>query len=82
MAAFFASLLLGAALLNIPAWWFARRRNGAAWWLPLIGAPAILAWVALVALGVGAGSLSNLIEPMALAALSVLLCYFQAFVLE
>ncbi len=78
----FAALLAGSAVLNLPAWFFARSRDRATWWLPLIGAPAILGWVALVGLGVGPQSLSNVVEVMALAALSVLLCYAQAFLLN
>ena len=82
MVALFAILLVGSAVLNLPAWFFARSRNQATWWMPLLGAPPILAWVVLVALGVGAQSLSNVIEAMTLATLSVLLCYAQAFVLN
>ncbi len=82
MFAFFTVLLAASAILNFPAWFVARGRQESTWWLPFIGAPAILAWVALVALGVGPQSLSNLVEAMALAALSVILCYTQVFLLN
>jgi predicted branched-subunit amino acid permease len=82
MFAFFAALLAVSAIVNLPAWFLARRRSEATWWLPLIGTPAILTWVALVALGVGPQSLSNVVEAMALTAFSVLLCYAQVLVLN
>lgn len=75
----FSALLAGSAILNLPAWFVARGRQEAAPWLPFIGAPAILAWVGLVMLDVGPQSLANLVEVLALAALSVVVCYAQVF---
>ncbi len=82
MFAFFTVLLAASAILNLPAWFVARGRQESASWLPFIGAPAILAWVALVALGVGPQSLANIVEAIALATLSVVLCYAQVFFLN
>jgi len=82
MFLFLTELLAGSAILNLPAWLVARRRQEATWWLPFLGAPAILAWVALLALGVGPQSLSNIVEVMALAVLSIVPCYAQVFYLN
>lgn len=76
------ALLAGSAGLNLPAWLAARARGETPRWLPFIGAPAILAWVVLVAVGVGPQSLSNVVEVVAVAALSVVLCYAQVFLLD
>jgi hypothetical protein len=82
MFVLFAEILVGSAILNLPAVLLARRRYKAVWWLPFIGAPATLGWITLVALGVGPQSLSNIVELVGLAALSVVLCYAQVLLLD
>jgi len=82
MLALFAILVGGSAILNLPGWMFARSRNQATWWLPFVGTPAILVWMLLVSVGVGPQSLANIVEAMALTALSVVACYTQVLLLN
>lgn len=83
MFAFFTFLVAAPAVLNVPAWLYARRRRaGTTPPILVLGAPAIVVWVLLTMLGVGAQSLSNLVETLMLAALSVVLCYGQVFLLD
>ena len=78
----FPALFILAAALSLPAWWYARRHQGASWLLLTLAVPATLVWVLLTGAGVGAQSLSNLIEVLALLILSVVACYAQVFVLD
>lgn len=71
-----------AAALNLPAWWYGRRTRGASWMVPLVGVPSLVVWLALVAAGAGAQSLSNIVESLWLLFASVPACYFQVFVLD
>jgi len=82
MILFFAVLLCVSSTLNVPVWWLARRRGEAAWWLPLLGVPAVGVWIALAALGVGPQSLANVLEVIGLAGLSVLACHAQVLLLD
>lgn len=82
MVALVAVGLTVAALLNLPAWWYARRTRGASWALPVLGAPSLVVWLALVVAGVGAQSLSNLVEVAWLLVASVPACYAQVFILD
>jgi hypothetical protein len=70
------------AALCLPAWLYARPRQGASWLLLFLFVPATIVWVVLSAAGIGAQSLSNLIEVFILMLLSVVACYLQVFVLD
>ena len=51
MLVVFPLLVALVVLACLPAWAYARRRQGASWLLLCLGVPAILVWVALAALG-------------------------------
>lgn len=78
----FPVLVVLAVALCLPAWLYARQRQGASWLLLLLGVPATIVWALLTAAGVGAQSLSNLIEVLGLLLLSVVACHFQVFLLD
>lgn len=82
MIRLFVILLLGSSALCAPAWMYSRRRRDESAWLLFLPAPAILVWVILTGLGVGAQSLSNLVEAVALAGGGVLLCYVKVFLVD
>ncbi len=78
----FPVLFVLAAVISLPAWSYARRHQGASWLLLTLAVPATLVWVLLTGAGVGAQSLSNLVEMLVLLLLSVVSCYVQVFVLD
>lgn len=78
----FLALFVLAVALSLPAWSYARRRQGASWLLLTLAVPATLVWALLTSAGVGAQSLSNLIEVLVLLLLSVVVCYAQVFMLD
>jgi len=75
-------LVIGPATLNIPAWLFARRHRGATAFLPWLAVPALCLWSGLLLLGVGRGTLGNLVEEVWIAGLGILLVYVQVFALD
>lgn len=82
MFVLFPALMVLAVALCVPAWRYARQRQGASWLLLLLGVPATIVWILLSAAGVGAQSLSNLIEVPGLLLLSVVACHLQVFLLD
>jgi hypothetical protein len=78
----FPALFVLAAVLCIPGWLYARRRQGASWLLLCLAVPAAVVWMLLTGAGVGAQSLSNIIEVLVLVLLSVVGCYLQIFLLD
>jgi hypothetical protein len=82
MATLFLVLAALAILLILPGWlWFRRKRPQSAWLLalPVLG---IGLWVALTLAGVGAQSLSNIVESIGIAATAVLVAYIKFLVLD
>jgi hypothetical protein len=75
-------LVIGPAALNIPAWLYARRHRGATAFLPWLAVPALCLWSGLLLLGVGQGTLGNLVEGVWIAGLGVFLVYLQVFALD
>ncbi len=79
----FPVLLLIAVALVIPAWVFARNRGRDSHWsLFMLWLPAVVLWVVLSGLGIGAQSLSNLIEPIWLIIAGIALAYLKVFILD
>ncbi|WP_057923095.1 hypothetical protein [Lysobacter capsici] len=82
MLIYFAVLTALATLLILPGWlWLQRARPRSAWVLvlPQFG---INLWLAIAAAGIGAQSLSNLIELFGVAAVGVAIAYFKFLVLD
>ena len=82
MILYLSLLVLASTVLNIPAWMYARRRQGANALLLWLGVPALLTWFGLMLWGVGQSSLSNLIEGVWLMGASVVLAYVQVFLVD
>lgn len=82
MFVMFPALLGLAAALCLPGWSYARRRQGASSLLLFMAMPATIIWVLLSGAGIGAQSLSNLIEVLVLLSLGVAACYLQVFFLD
>jgi hypothetical protein len=78
----FTVLIIASAVLDIPAWLYARRHRGTTAFLPWLAAPALCLWSALMLLGVGRGTLANLAEATWIAGLGVVLVYLQVFGLD
>jgi hypothetical protein len=77
MVALFSVLMALAILLILPGWlWFRRKRPQSAWLLalPVFG---VGLWLALTLAGVGAQSLSNIVESLAIAATAVVVAYIK-----
>jgi hypothetical protein len=75
-----ASLL--ATLLILPGWLWLRRTRPQTSWLLALPFVSMALWVALAALGVGAQSLSNVIELLVVAASAIVFSYFKFFVFD
>lgn len=75
-------LVVVPSTLILPGWWYARRHHRASAFLPMIGVPALLLWYGLMELGVGRGSLANLVEGFWIALAGVVCAYVQVFVLD
>lgn len=76
------SVIALSAALCAPAWWFARKRDA---WFPWDYATIIVpfvVWIGLAAFGFGAPSLSDLAEPVILAAVISALVSFRVFVTD
>lgn len=82
MVALFAVLSTLAILLILPAWmWFRRERPQSAWLLalPVFG---LGLWLALTAAGVGAQSLSNIVEALGIAVVAVAVAHAKFLVFD
>jgi len=78
----FPVLILIVVALTIPAWSYARRRDRGSHWLLILWLPAVILWIVLSGLGVGAQSLSNLIEVFWLMAAGIVLSYLKVFIVD
>ncbi len=79
----FPVLILAAAVLCVPAWLVARRRDRGSVWLLFLSCPAIALWVVMADAGVGqTASLSNLIEVFWLLAGGIVLAYVKVFAVD
>lgn len=71
-----------AMLLIVPGWLWVRRTRPQTSWLLALPFIGMALWLALAALGVGAQSLSNVIELLVLAAAAVVFSYLNFFVFD
>lgn len=79
----FPVLILAAAVLCVPAWLVARRRNRGSAWLLFLSTPAIALWVAMEDNGLGRpASEANLVEVFWLLAGGVALAYINVFAID
>ena len=76
------ALIIVPAVLNIPAWLYARRHRGGTAFLPWLTVPAVCLWSALMFLGIGRSTLANFVEGFWIAGLGVFLVYLQVFALD
>lgn len=81
IVAFLVLSLIGAALI-FPGWFFAKKQDPQSIWLFLLPVAGIGIWVSLTALGIGAQSLSNLIEVLGVVVAAVFAAYLKLFVLD
>src|SRR5206468_1259459 len=82
MVVYFIGVILIAAVLCGPAWWSARKRD--AWFLwdyAAVVAPFAL-WIGLVAMGIGAQSLANLVEFIILLPMIPIVVSLRVFLLD
>lgn len=68
---FFGLTILVATLLLVPGWFWAKKYDHKNIWIFALPFVAVAFWYSLMALGVGAQSLSNLIEILPVAAFAV-----------
>ena len=78
----FPVLILFVVALTVPAWSYARRRERASHWLLVLWLPALILWIVLSASGIGAQSLSNLIEVFWSMVAGLGLSYLRPFVID
>jgi hypothetical protein len=86
MAAFllvYLPLVLVPLVLLIPAWIVSRgREDRDALVLPFVHVPAVTLWAGIVAAGMGAQSLGNLVEGFILGGVAILLGYLKILVVD
>jgi len=82
MIVLFIALPVFAILLIFPGWLWFRRKHQQSIWLLVLPIFGIGLWVALIAAGVGAQSLSNLSESFVVAATAIAAAYFKLLVLD
>ena len=82
MIGLFGVLLLVAGLLILPGWLWTRRRRGQSAWVFLLPVLGLIIWVLLAALGIGAQSLSNLVETAGVVAGAVAIAYLKLFLFD
>ena len=82
MLAFFGGIVVWLVLMSMPAWLISRSRGNGSVWILFLSVPAIVVWVCLTALGIGAQSLSNMFEIFIIAILGVVMCYLKVFLLD
>jgi hypothetical protein len=75
-------IILIQVVLCYPAWLFAKNRQGASVWSLFLAIPGVLLWVLFTAFGIGAQSLSNIIEVLFLVSSTILLYYIKVFALD
>ncbi len=75
-------LIIVPAVLDTPAWLYARRHRGGTAFLPWLAVPALCLWSGLMVLGVGRSTLGNFEEGIWIVGLGVFLVYLQVFALD
>jgi hypothetical protein len=78
----FKVLIIVPAVLNIPAWLYARRHRSGTAFLPWLALPAVCLWSGLFVSGAGRASLANMAEGIWIGGLGVFLVYLQVFALD
>ena len=82
MTIVFPLLQLFALIACLPAYRYAGKRHHEPVWSLFLVAPCMVLWVVLTMFGVGAQSLSNMIELFDLMLGTIILYYLRVFVLE
>ena len=82
MITFVVLLLLIAALVILPGWLYFGRTSPQPKWLFAVPVFGIGLWVALTYIGIGAQSLSNVVEVFAVATSAVASAYVKFFLLD
>jgi len=77
-----AALIIISAALTAPGWMIARRRKPQGPAILLLSLPGIVLWTILTAAGIGAQSLSNVIEIFGIAVVSVIVAYVKLFIMD
>lgn len=78
----FPVLILLAALLCLPPFFYARTQEHGCYWILFMAFPAIAVWVFLAGAGIGGQSLSNLVEVFWLLGGGVILAWLKVFVID
>jgi hypothetical protein len=82
MFVLFVMLPIISAALIAPGWMIARRQNPQGPAILFLTLPGIILWTVLTASGVGAQSLSNIIEIFGIVVVSVIVAYTKLFVMD
>jgi hypothetical protein len=82
MIVLFVMLAIISAALIAPGWVIARRQNPQGPAIMFLALPGIILWTVLTASGVGAQSLSNIIEIFGIVVVSVIAAYAKLFIMD
>ena len=82
MIVLFAALIIISVVLIAPGWLIARRQKPQGPVLLFMAVPGILLWMILTAAGIGAQSLSNIVEVFMVTIVSVFASYIKFFILD